>query len=163
MTEELVVDTNVAVVANGGHDGADDACLSRCVAELGRIQLDCRLWLDDDWLILREYLKYLDPRGLAGPGDAFIKWVLNNQGNEAHIGRIAITPDTEREFVEFPDDPELASFDRDDRKFVAVALASGTSPPIVNASDRDWWEHREALQVHGIEILFLCPELMQLR
>ena len=98
MTEEVVVDTNVAVVANGDHDGADDACLSRCVAELGRIQLDCRLWLDDDWLILREYLKYLDPRGLAGPGDAFIKWVLNNQGNEAHIGRIAITPDTEREF-----------------------------------------------------------------
>ena len=163
MTEELVVDTNVAVVANGGHDAADDACLSRCVAELRRIQRDCRLLLDNEWLILREYLNNLGPPGSALPGDAFIKWALNSQGNEARIGRIAITPDIEREFVEFPDDPELASFDRDDRKFVAVALASGTSPPIVNASDTDWCEHREALQVHGIEILFLCPELMQLR
>ena len=59
--------------------------------------------------------------------------------------------------------PSSPEFDRDDRKFVAVALASGTSPPIVNASDRDWWEHREVLQVHGIEILFLCPELMPQR
>ncbi len=161
--DEVVVDSNVAAVANGLASQADDACVSRCVAELGRIQRDCRLLLDGDWLVLREYRNHLSQRGLAGTGDAFIKWVLNNQGNEARIGRIAITPDAQREFVEFPDDPELASFDRDDRKFVAVALASGTSPPIVNASDTDWWEHREALQVHGIEILFLCPELMPQR
>ena len=82
---------------------------------------------------------------------------------QAAVRQVTITPHEQRGFEEFPDDPELARFDRDDRKFVAVALASGTSPPIVNASDRDWWEHREALQVHGIEILFLCPELMPQR
>ena len=160
---EVIVDSNVAAVANGLASQADDACLSRCVAELRRIQRDCRLLLDDDRLILREYQKHLGPPGSARPGDAFIKWALINQGNQAHIRRISITPDIEREFAEFPDVPELARFDHDDRKFVAVALASGTSPPIVNASDRDWWEHREALQAHGIEILFLCPELMPQR
>ena len=161
--EEVIVDTNVAAVANGLASQADDACLRRCVAELHRIQNGSRLLLDDSWLILGEYQRNLGPPGRALPGDAFIKWALINQGNDSRIRRVPITPDPTRAFAEFPDDPRLARFDHDDRKFVAVALASGTSPPIVNASDRDWWEHREALQVHGIEILFLCPELMPQR
>ena len=161
--DEVIVDTNVPAVANGLATQADDACLRRCVAELHRIQNGSRLLLDDSWLILGEYQRNLGPPGRALPGDAFIKWALINQGNDSRIRRVPITPDPTRAFAEFPDDPRLASFDHDDRKFVAVALASGTSPPIVNASDRDWWEHREALQAHGIEILFLCPELMPQR
>ena len=161
--DEVIVDTNVPAVANGLATQADDACLRRCVAELHRIQNESRLLLDDSWLILREYQRNLGPPGRALPGDAFIKWALINQGNDSRIRRVPITPDPTRAFAEFPDDPRLARFDHDDRKFVALALASGTSPPIVNASDRDWWEHREALQVHGIEIRFLCPELMPQR
>ena len=163
MTEEVVVDTNVAVVANGCHDAADDACVSRCLHELRRIQHDCRLLLDDRWLILKQYQSKLGSRGQARPGDAFIKWALTNQGDEARVRQIAITPDPDRGFVEFPADAKLANFDNDDRKFAAVAIASATSSPVLNASDTDWWHYRDALQEHGITISFLCPELMHER
>lgn len=73
---------------------------------------------------------------------------------------VRITEHPERGFENFPDDPELDDFDQDDRKFVAVALASGTNPEILNATDTDWWHYLEPLQQHGINIDFLCPELM---
>ncbi len=95
-------------------------------------------------------------------GDAFFKWLWNNQVNPACCRQIKIVPDPlgDRVFEEFPDDPDLAGFDRSDRKFVAVALASEESPPILNASDTDWWEVRDALARHGVYPRFLCPELM---
>ena len=66
-------------------------------------------------------------------------------------------------YREFPDDGELAGFDLADRKFVAVARAAGTHPPILNASDTDWWNDREALARNGVRVEFLCPELMRNR
>jgi hypothetical protein len=41
---------------------------------------------------------------------------------------------------------------------VAVAVASGESPPILNAVDSDWWNHREALVESGFVVDFLCPQ-----
>lgn len=160
MTEEIVIDANVPAVANGLTPQADDTCLRSCLAELRRVQNECRLLIDDDWLIIKEYLGISNPTAGTGLGDAFVKWVLNNQMDETRIRRAAITPEPGRGFEEFPDAPDLSSFDPDDRKFVAVALASGTSPNIVNATDTDWWAHRHALQRHGINIRFLCPDLM---
>jgi len=112
-------------------------------------------------LILGEYRRNLSPSGQPGSGDAFFKWLWNNQGNHDHCRRVNITPHDNRGFAEFPDDPELEPFDNDDRKFVAVALASHNAPPILNATDSDWWEHRVALEGHGIRIKSLCPELME--
>ena len=160
MTEEIVIDANVPAVANGLTPQADDVCLRNCLAELRRVQDECRLLVDDDWLILKEYQGISDSKAGTGVGDAFVKWVLNNQMNEARVRRVAITPEPTRGFEEFPDDPDLSTFDPDDRKFVAVALASGTSPDIINATDTDWWIHHEALQQHGVNVHFLCPDLM---
>ena len=160
MTDEAVVDTNVAVVANGMTSHADDACIRNCVDKLQALRQQGGLLLDDKWYILKEYQRYLGARGRVRPGDAFIKWALTQQANEKFVRRVSITPDEERGFGEFPDDPQLAGFDDDDRKFVAVALASETRPAVLNASDRDWWEHREALNAHGITVSFLCPNLM---
>lgn len=85
-------------------------------------------------------------------------------GESDSVRTVAIHPIQSGEsFAEFPADANLAGFDRADRKFVAVALASGDSPPIVNATDSDWWLFREALQRHGVQVEFLCPELMQAR
>ena len=117
--------------------------------------------LDSDGLILDEYQKILNFSGHPGAGDSFFKWLFFNQANPEHCRKVAITPHTDRGFEEFPDDPVLANFDRDDRKFVAVALAIKTTPPILNASDTDWWNHLNALKRHGIEVSFLCPELME--
>jgi hypothetical protein len=64
------------------------------------------------------------------------------------------------DYEEFPDDPELARFDRSDRKFVAVTLASRLDPDVLNATDTDWWHYRECLKKYGVRVVFLCPNLM---
>lgn len=159
----VIVDTNVAVVANGAASQVNRACVMRCLQELVATRDERQLLLDDVGLILDEYLKR-KPHGFPqGPGDAFFVWVHDNQANPSRISSITITPliNDPREFAEFPDDAELEAFDRDDKKFVAVALASGRTPPILNATDTDWWIHRAALTRNGIRVEFLCPELMK--
>ncbi|MFY9822377.1 MAG: hypothetical protein WAM82_13420 [Thermoanaerobaculia bacterium] len=157
------MDTNVAVVANGKTPQAGDKCVETCIATLIAMRDHRRVLLDDQGLILDEYRRHLSPAGQPGPGDAFFKWLWDNQGNQDHCRQISITPvkASSRSFEEFPDDPELASFDPADRKFVAVALASEEQPLVLNASDTDWWVHQAALSRHGIEVRFLCPELMK--
>ena len=160
---EVVVDTNVAVVANGSNDRASAKCVRVCIDELRQIQKESCVLLDDKYLILAEYHRNLHISGQPRIGDAFYKWLHENQANRARCRMIPVKPNEERGLEEFPDDPSLASFDRDDRKFVAVALASGTNPPILNASDTDWWQYRKELRSHGVNVVFLCPELMKLR
>ena len=158
-----MVDTNVAVVANGRTPQAGIQCVETCVTTLIEIRDHHRLLVDEQGLILDEYRRHLSPSGQPGPGDAFFKWLWDNQGHLDHCRQVSITPMRagSRSFNEFPDDPDLARFDREDRKFVAVAVASEEWPPILNASDTDWWDHWAALKRHGVEIRFLCPELMK--
>ena len=157
----VVVDTNVARTANGDAEQAGPGCVSRCIDELTRIGKDRQLLLDDAGLILLEYLKaspYSSPRG---PGDLFIVWVNDNQANPTRVRTVPVTPlDDPRGFAEFPEDPDLQDFDRDDRKFVATALNGGSSVPILNATDTDWWEYAAPLKRNGVRLEFLCPELM---
>jgi hypothetical protein len=156
------MDTNVAVVANGRAPQARDGCVETCISRLLAMRNHHRVLLDERGLILDEYRQHLSPSGQPGPGDAFFKWLWYNQANPEHCRQVPVTPidDAHRSFEEFPDDPDLTGFDRNDRKFVAVALGSGEQAPILNATDRDWWEHRAALLRHGVQIQFLCPELM---
>lgn len=158
----VVMDTNVALAANGETEQADLECVTRCLHELAAIKNGRQLLLDDAGFILQEYLKQKPREFPQGPGDAFLVWVHDNQGNPAHIRVVPVTPlrDDPRGFVEFPDDADLMRFDEDDRKFVAVALASGDAPPILNATDTDWWIHRNALARNGVRVEFLCPQLM---
>ncbi len=157
----FVVDTNVTVVANGKADHVELKCMFTCIDSLEQIRKNHRLLLDDKHLILKEYQKNLSPSGQPGPGDAFFKWVWDNQENPKYCQKVCVTPNEDRCFAEFPDDPRLSRFDRDDRIFVAVALASITNPTVLNASDTDWWDHHDALKEHGVKIKFLCRELMK--
>lgn len=159
--EEVVLDTNVAVVSNGKTEQASLDCESNCIAAIRRVRESKILLVDDRGLILDEYMRNLNMSGQPGLGDAFFRFVWDNQANERHCKQIAVTPNDERGFAEFPSDPRLSAFDWDDRKFVAVAIASGSAPKILNASDTDWRDHRQALERHGVAIEFLCPELMQ--
>lgn len=155
----VVVDTNVLVVANGRHAPARERCVGACIDALDRARRDVVV-IDDGQLFLDEYRKHCSFSGQPGLGDAFFKWLWSRQADSRHCRRVQITPDAQRGFVEFPADKRLASFDREDRKFVAVALAAGDAPPVLNASDTDWWHARAALGEHGVTITFLCPELM---
>lgn len=163
MKAARVMDTNVSIVANGKTPQAGDRCVETCISTLLELRERHRLLLDEQGLILDEYRRHLSPSGQPGVGDAFFKWLWSNQSNPEHCRQVPLTlmASGRREFEEFPDDPALAAFDPSDRKFVAVSIASGESAPILNAADSDWWQHREALSRHGVEIQFLCPELMK--
>ena len=160
MTRPLVVmDTNVVHVANGETSQAGRGCVTACVDRMEQIKRGKeRLVLDDQDRILKEYPT---PTGQLGAGHAFVKWVWTNRYNSVLCELVTIHPHEARGFVEFPEDDDLTAFDPDDRKFVAVALASRGSPPIVNATDTGWHDHREALARHGVHIDFICPELME--
>lgn len=160
--KEFMVDTNVAIVANGNQTPqASLQCILSCAENIEKIQNEGILLLDDKYLTYQEYENYLSYLGEPGAGDRFFFWILMNQGNPQSCRIIPVKPDPQREFEEFPADPALTAFDRDDRKFVAVALASGTQPEVLNATDTDWWHHRQALRYHGVNVTFLCPELMR--
>ena len=161
---KCIVDTNVAIVANQRDDApASIDCVRRCITLLNEFQRDQRLLvIDDDWHILREYQHRLRSTGQPGVGDAFLLWVLTNRTNPRRCELVHITPrDTQEDhwdFEEFPNAPALQGFDRSDRKFVAVALAHQEHPPVVNATDSDWWDYRDALAAHDVRVEFVCPD-----
>ena len=161
--QAFVIDTNVAIVANRGASQALKECTLVCVDFLSRIQRESMIVLDSRMLILSEYMKHLSPSGQPGVGDAFFKWVWQNQANVSRCERVDIhsKPGDEFDFEEFPTIPELADFDRSDRKFVAVALTSRNNPSIVNAVDSDWWDYRFHFKELGLKIEFICPEIFQ--
>lgn len=153
----LVVDTNVPVVANGKSSRASPTCVLACVRALKEAR-DSLVVIDDRLRIINEYRANLRLAGQPGPGDDFLKWVFDNQAVPARCERVMLTqrsgdPD---DFIEFPNDKRLTHFDRSDRKFAAVALASQNDPEVLNAVDRDWWDHQEVLAEHGLRIRFVC-------
>lgn len=155
-----VADTNVLVVANTMSPQADPMCVLACVDALEAIQKRGRLVLDESMLIFGEYQYHCKFQGQPGVGDAFFKWVHDNRYNDRRCERVKITPSETKGFEEFPDDPDLALFDRSDRKFVAVTLKSAQSPTILNAVDSDWWNFRLPLKRNGVKIKSLCPHIV---
>jgi hypothetical protein len=158
--KSFVVDTNVIVVSNGKSDQAGPVCVLACVDVLEQIKNQGMIVLDDRSRILNEYKSNLSFSGQPGLGDAFFKWIWQNQANPTVCERVEIHSrgsDYEAEnYYEFPDDPSLLKFDSSDRKFVAVALASKNKPEVLNAVDSDWWEFQSPLENYGIRIRFLC-------
>jgi hypothetical protein len=156
------VDTNVARVANWPHDPthASPECVLRCVTRIRDIMARGGILLDDAWHIVGEYQNQLRSLGQPGVGDAFLKAVLTRRNDPSWCIQVPVTPHPQHGFAEFPTDPDLVGFDPSDRKFVAVVLAGPPGGSVLNAVDRDWWDHREALERNGVEIEFLCPDQM---
>jgi hypothetical protein len=157
-----VIDTNVLVVANGKYPKATYKHVYICQRFLIDIR-EKRISIDSLGLILREYFSHASWSGQPGIGDAFAKWLWNNQWNISKCERVEVTLDNngERGFVEFPDDIDLKTFDMSDRKFVAVAVKSEFDAIICNATDSDWWDHKAHFKKHGIKIKFLCLDLIK--
>lgn len=156
--KEVVVDTNVPTVANLKSEQVEPNCEAACVKALKMIKAKRRTLLDDKGLIIEEYRRNLSASGQPGVEDAFFKWLFDNQFNPKHCRNVPIFPLADGRFREFPDDPRLAKFHDDDRKFVAVALASGSSPELLYAVDRGWRRHRQTLAENGVDVVCLCPE-----
>ena len=99
MIEDVVVDTNVAVVANCQTEQASEMCIESCIDALQSFRNEACFLVDDRNLILDEYRKHLKFSGQPGVGDAF--WLWDNQANEAHCRKVPITPHEDRGFEEF--------------------------------------------------------------
>ena len=160
----VIVDTNVAVVANGQEESpqASPNCVDTCINRLeGIVRGEEKLVLDNGWIILGEYLRNLRSSGEPGAGDSFLRWILMNKDDRCDL--VAITPvnDSENEFEEFPDDPALERFDPDDRKFIAVACAHPERPPILQAVDSQWWDFRDVLRRISVTVEFICEDNIQ--
>ncbi len=151
-----VVDTNVILVANGQHQDISPECVGNCALALQNIMRKGKLALDDQFRILKEYLRKTQPKHGNRPGDAFVKWALNNRSNSKHVDAVSLQNHGRRGFESFPDDETLEHFDEADRKFVAVAGAHPAKPPILQAADSKWLDWSPALQRHGISIDFIC-------
>jgi hypothetical protein len=157
----VIVDTNVILVANGQHSDVSEACVVSCAQELQAIMSDGRVAIDDGFRILKEYQNKTTPQIGKRPGDAFVKWLLRNNANEARCDQIGLVEHAERGFESFPDDARLASFDPPDRKFVAVACLHDEHPTIAQAADSKWLGWSKALEDHGVTVNFLCPKDIQ--
>ena len=149
-----VVDTNVLVVANGRDTHAGHQCQLATVGALRRVKDSNSLILDAGGRILAEYRKHCDHSGQPGVGDEFFRWAFDRQ---AGLRSVTLTENEERGFEEFPDDPALAGFDRDDRVFVAVSVAAGIRNLILNAVDSDYHLHRTGLKQARVLVEELCP------
>ena len=158
----FVVDTNVAVVANGDAEHADDACLLACANRLNSLVENEVIAIDCGGLILDEYRRHLnewreqrrDRRGPRGPsvGDVFFKHVFYNQGNCDRVRRFRVTENDRGGFEGLPDN----AFDPSDRKFLAVAVEA--KAVVLNAVDSDWTEHETLMEDLNVEVIQLCPQ-----
>ncbi len=151
------MDTNVAVAANGRDTHASLRCQVACIEFLQKVVSTgprYQILLDDLGLILGEYRGRLNHRGAPGTGDIFYKFLHDHLYSARKVVRVSITPvnDETRSFGELPPN----SFDKNDRKFLAVALVSKAD--VYNAVDTDWHEHSAFVAALGVTVNQLCPE-----
>ena len=158
----VVVDTNVAVVANARSPQASPECIVSCCDRLLAVERgSLRLVLDARGTIFDEYLSQLSLAGQPGAGDLFMRWVHTNRYNPARCELVEVTETAGsgwRVFEEVPDDPDLEGFDSDDQVFVAVSRGCKARPPVLNAVDSDWWDYERVLARNGVTVRFVCED-----
>ena len=149
-----VVDTNVAIVANGRDTHADMDCQKTCIDWLEYLATQGVVAIDEAGEILDEYGGYLRHSGGPGMGDAFFRYLFNNLHQGGRVQRVRLRPsdDDRRGFEELPEN----GFDRSDRKFLAVAVVA--KAVVLNATDSDWTEHEELMESLGVRVDQLCPQ-----
>jgi hypothetical protein len=163
--DAVIVDTNVIVIANDTDDDRKD-CRDRCQDRIQQIRYSQeKVVIDNDWRILGEYRRNTKPNTRKGIGDLFVKWLLQNRTNPNICAMVQITSlaGNGTEFAEFPNDDEaLKDFHKNDRKFIAVALAyqkeSGQTATILLAIDRGWTNFITSLAIHGVSVDIICEE-----
>lgn len=157
-TDAVVIDTNVLLIANGSHAGSTQKCREICVESLLQRQRAGVVVIDEAYRILEEYSHKTRPNQPKGVGDAFLKWLLQNQANGMRVHRVTIHQTSADRFAEFPDDALQNRFDPPDRKFVAVANAHPDKPVVWQAGDSKWLGWWQELKKLGVQVEFLCPD-----
>lgn len=160
-----IVDTNVAKTANLATqpDPASNVpheCVMACIEAIKHVIQKKGLVIDAGDEIFDEYSQLLSMRGQPGIGDSFMKWVHDHRWTLPESQRVKITKNVES-YDEFPEHEDLNSFDKSDRKFVAVSNAHSGKPTILQATDSKWWGWKDALIQCGIAVQFICEYYIQ--
>jgi hypothetical protein len=159
--QRVVVDTNVPVVANydqtsptssrGDRIPTISCQLKAIEALLEAIEKYCIL-LDIEGSIQDEYGRQLNPRGQPGVGDRFYLEVINSA--PGRIERVELRKREDGEYEKLPQRLIDCGFDRNDRKFAALAKQEGAA--VFNAVDSDWIDHADSLRSEDIIVNNLC-------
>ena len=149
----FVVDTNVAIVANGHDTHANEQCRLTCVETLERLTTNEKIAMDDKGAILEEYARHLSYSGMPGVGDKFFKHIVDTHYKGTRVHTVTVTPceDVRRGFEELPEN----TFDPSDRKFLAVAVVACAF--VLNATDSDWHEQSALMERLEVDVRQLCP------
>lgn len=151
---DVIVDTNVAVVANMQNDGVAVPCIDACVAFIAGVPGKRRVVIDDGDQVRAEYAGALQMGKPFQLGAQFLVHVLRHQFDAKHVVRIKLGRDDDGAYVDFPRSIELSTFDLSDRKFVALSVKSGVA--VTNAVDSDWADSFDDLKASGVSVNFLC-------
>lgn len=165
LPEKCVVDTNVPRTANlainpDPRSETPDACVLACVEAVEHVIKKRGLIIDAGDEIFAEYRRQLAMRGQPGVGDRFMKWAHDNRWGLPDCQRVKITK-SGASYREFPRRAGLDDFDLSDRKFIAVANAHPDKPPVLQATDSEWWGWKYVLQNADVRVHFLCPEYVK--
>lgn len=161
----VVIDTNVILTAKGMSEQAWDECVAACQERLDEIiEGPEKVVIDDDWIILGEYINYLeDDDSTADPrnGGSFLEWFIRNYENPEKCMQVSITPSEDGTgFEELPD--VFSSFDSDDKKFIAVAVVYEQShqqqATLLQSVDSQWYGSRNLFIENGLRVEFICEE-----
>lgn len=159
----IVVDENVPIVANEATKKpderialqADEACILAAIERLETIVKGGIVVIDEAGEVMSQYRSSLNGSGAPGTGDAFLRHLSDRQYDVSKVRIVSLTSHNDRSYEAFPADPDLAKFDKSDRKFVALAN-SVQSSRIINAVDSDYSHHQAALAKAGIQVEELC-------
>ena len=152
-----VVDTNVAIIANGRPDPEDAKqpsldCRMATVTFLIELLQTGTVLLDRAGEIQAEYRKHLNAAGQPGTGDRFYREVLHS--SPKLVERVDLPKRADGQYTDLPQSLIDAGFDPSDRKFAALGHKEGA--PVYNATDSDWVNHAVTLQEEQIRVEHLC-------
>jgi hypothetical protein len=151
---KVIIDTNLIVVANRQNAEVAENCVLACTKFIIEARSNSIIIMDTSDEIRTEYAKALKTSKPMGLGALFLMHIFQHQFNTSTVQRVDFPKDESGEFIDFPKTPELADFDRDDRKFAALSKKTGVA--VSTAIDTDWLISLEALHTSGISVHFLC-------
>lgn len=151
-----VIDTNVLVTGSASRVQASHVPAAERLRVFEwlaafRVDTDRLAVLDGEFRIWREYRDNLDAQD-------FGLLVMTEKLQTARFHNVEYDDDGH---ARLPASLEAHVSDRNDRKFVAVALADGGSCTIVNATDADWLDAEPALAAVGIRVEQLLDEWLR--
>jgi hypothetical protein len=151
-----IIDSNVLAIANELHDAAELLCVKAASDFLRNMTNDLNriIVIDNLFAILNEYGAHCSPTSRQKMGFVFYKWIQRHKDSE-RVSKYLLP-------TNFEDDAELlpvcfAGFDRNDRKYLYLALQLKHKKPTVNYGiDRGYQRYAECFLNEGIILNELC-------